>query len=108
MFPVGEEDIFLQDCMNHNLKGLFLPVTIGRHPTDTSSDRLKAFTRIHPDKRSGISSCKTEVMVPRMIAHALRYRDVNGNRKIFWYLRQWLSGISKARKNHVFDNYDSV
>lgn len=108
MFPVGEEDIFLQDCMNHNLKGLFLPVTIGRHPTDTSSDRLKHSPEFIQTKGAVFLHVKPKSWFPRMIAHALRYRDVNGNRKIFWYLRQWLSGISTARKNHVFDNYDSV
>ena len=43
-----------------------------------------------------------------MIAHALRYRDVNGNRKIFWYLSTMAFRNIKSQKNHVFDNYDSV
>lgn len=107
MFPVGEEDIFLYDCMIHNLKGIFLPITIGTHPTNTSADRLKHLPEFIQTKGAVFLHVKPKSWFPRMIAHALRYRDAKGNRRFIWYIRQWLSGVSIAKKNNVFDNYSS-
>ena len=38
-FPFGEEDIFLRDCLDAGLKGIFEPVTIARHDGHTTSGR---------------------------------------------------------------------
>ena len=102
MFPIGEEDIFIQDCMNHNLKGIFLPIAIGTHPTNTSSDRLKHSSESIQTKGAVFLHVKPKSWLPRMIVHAIRYRDIEGKRKIFWYIRQWLSGIRKAIDNNAF------
>ena len=71
-FPSGEEDLFLRDCLDAGLKGMFLPITIVRHDRSTTSDRNlmlpsrpqtkgAVFTRLHPSD-----------WPLRMIIHALR------------------------------------
>ncbi|MDE6741808.1 MAG: glycosyltransferase [Muribaculaceae bacterium] len=108
-FPSGEEDIFLRDCLDIGLKGLFLPITIARHDGTTTSDRNlmlpsrpltkgAVFRRLHPRD-----------WPLRMIIHALREIPLWRKGVVpspLSYCRNWLKGASMARKQKVFPTPD--
>lgn len=110
IFPSGEEDVFLRDCLDCGLKGLFLPMTIARHDEPTTSERNlmlpsrpqtkgAVFTRLHPYS-----------WPLRMIAHALR--EIPLWRKGLTpnplsYCRNWIKGAAMAKKHQVFNMRDS-
>ncbi|MDE6785734.1 MAG: glycosyltransferase [Muribaculaceae bacterium] len=108
-FPSGEEDIFLQDCLDKGLKGIFLPITIASHKGETTSERNlmlpsrpqtkgAVFLRLHPRQ-----------WPLRMIAHILREIPM-------WkagivpspiaYALNWIKGAYKAKKYKVFPTPD--
>lgn len=105
MFPSGEEDIFIRDCLEAGLKGIFLPATIARHDDATTSGRNMmlpsrpltkgaVFLRLHPHS-----------WPLRMVAHALR--EIPLWRKGLTpspmsYCKNWIKGAIKAKKNKVF------
>lgn len=109
MFPSGEEDIFLRDCHDKGLKGIFLPLTIASHKGDTTSERNfmlpsrpqtkgAVFLRLHPRQ-----------WPLRMIAHILREIPL-------WkagivpsplsYGLNWIKGAYKAKKGKIFPTPD--
>ncbi len=108
-FPSGEEDVFIRECLDAGLKGLFIPLTINRHDGTTTSERNlmlatrpqtkgAVFLRLHPHDWS-----------LRMIAHALREIPL-------WkkgiapsplsYCLNWIKGVKTARKKRVFPTPD--
>lgn len=105
-FPSGEEDIFLRDCLDAGLHGLFLPVTIARHDGKTTSERNlmlpswpqtkgAVFLRLHPRQ-----------WPLRMLVHALREIPlwIKGLAPSpFFYCRHWLRGVRMARRMKVFE-----
>ena len=104
-FPSGEEDIFIHDCLDLGLKGIFMPKTIVRHDGTTTSERnLKlpsrsqtkgaVFLRIHPHD-----------WFLRMIAHALREFPLwrkGHSLSPFSYCMNWLKGARMAKRLKVF------
>lgn len=108
-FPSGEEDIFMRDCLDLGLKGLFLPITIARHDGTTTSDRnlmLKSrpqtkgavFLRLHPHD-----------WPLRMIVHTMREIPLWRKGLVpspLSYCRNWLKGARMARKQKVFPTPD--
>lgn len=109
MFPSGEEELFIRDCLDTGLKGIFLPITIGRHDNTTTSKRNlmlpsrpqtkgAAFLRLHPKD-----------WPIRMIFHTLReiplWREGLVPSPIS-YSRNWLKGVKLARKMKVFPTPD--
>ncbi|MDE5998400.1 MAG: glycosyltransferase [Muribaculaceae bacterium] len=105
MFPSGEEDIFVYDCLNAGMKGIFEPITIARHDGPTTSERnLKlptrsqtkgaVFLRLHPHS-----------WPLRMMAHALREIPLwrNGLKPSpISFCKNWITGVITAKKNKVF------
>lgn len=108
-FPSGEEDIFLLDCIDRGLTGIFLPHTIVHHEAPTTSGRNlmlpsrpqtkgAIFLRLHPRQ-----------WPLRMIAHALR--EIGPWRKglvpsPISYCYNWLKGVNKACRMKVFPTPD--
>lgn len=104
-FPSGEEDIFLRDCLDAGLHGLFQPVTIARHDGKTTSERNlmlpsrpqtkgAVFLRLHPRQ-----------WPLRMLVHALREIPLwlKGQAPSpLSYCRHWLRGVRMARRMNVF------
>lgn len=105
MFPSGEEDIFICECLNAGMKGIFVPITIARHDGSTTSERNlmlpsrpqtkgAVFLRLHPHS-----------WPLRMAAHALReipqWRNGHTPSPIS-YCKNWITGVIKAKKNKVF------
>lgn len=109
IFPSGEEDIFVRDCLDQGLAGKFLPHTIVSHEATTTSGRNlmlpsrpmtkgAIFMRLHPRQ-----------WPLRMLAHALR--EIRPWRKglvpsPISYCYNWLKGVSMARRMKVFPTPD--
>ena len=105
MFPSGEEDIFLRDCLDAGIKGIFLPVTIARHDHATTSGRNlmlpsrpltkgAVFLRLHPHS-----------WPLRMVAHAFREIPLwrNGlTPSPASYCKNWIKGVILAKSHKVF------
>lgn len=109
VFPYGEEDIFLKDCLDAGLKGIFVPVTIARHDGTTTSDRnLMLYTR--PLTKGAVFLRLHPRQWPlRMLAHAIR--EYGSWRKgivpsPLSYCLNWLKGARMARKKKVFPTPD--
>lgn len=105
IFPSGEEDVFIRDCLDSGLNGIFLPITIARHDDPTTSGRNlmlpsrpqtkgAVFLRIHPHS-----------WPLRMMAHVLREIPLWRKGKVpspISYCFNWLKGAKKASKAKVF------
>lgn len=104
-FPSGEEDIFIRDCLDAGMKGMFVPATVARHDGATTSGRNlmlssrpltkgAVFLRLHP--RSWFA---------RMIAHALREIPLWRQRKApspLSFCANWIKGVNRARRLKAF------
>ncbi|MDE6552985.1 MAG: glycosyltransferase [Muribaculaceae bacterium] len=110
MFPSGEEDIFLHDCLDRGLKGQFLPLTIARHDDPTTSER-NLMLPSRPQTKGAVFMRLHPYSWPlRMIAHALReiplwMKGITPNPVS--YCHNWIKGAAKATKYKVFNTQDS-
>lgn len=109
IFPSGEEDIFIRECLDAGLKGLFIPLTINRHDGTTTSERNlmlptrpqtkgAVFLRLHPHD-----------WPLRMIAHAIRELPLWRKGLVpspLSYCRNWIKGVRIAQKKRVFPTPD--
>ncbi len=109
LFPSGEEDVFIKDCLDSGLKGLFIPLTINRHDGTTTSGRNlmlpsrpqtkgAVFLRLHPRQ-----------WPLRMIAHALREIPLWRKGLVpspLSYCLNWIKGVKIARQKCVFPTPD--
>lgn len=105
LFPSGEEDIFIKDCLNAGLKGIYLPETITRHDgTTTASRNLSSPSR--PQTKGAVFLHLYPGSWPlRMLIHAIR--EIPPWRKgctpsPISYCKNWLKGVAKAKKLKVF------
>lgn len=110
-FPSGEEDLFLHDCLDAGLKGIFLPLTVARHDGSTTSDRNlmlpsrpqtkgAVFLRLHPRQ-----------WPLRMIIHTLREFPLWRKGLVptpLSYCYNWLKGVRMARRMKVFPTPDAT
>lgn len=109
LFPSGEEDLFIRDCLDARLKGIFLPVTVARHDDSTTSGR-NLMLPSRPQTKGAIFLCLHPHQWPlRMIAHALR--EIGPWRKglvpsPLSYCYNWLKGVRKACRMNVFPTPD--
>ncbi|MDE5872261.1 MAG: glycosyltransferase [Muribaculaceae bacterium] len=108
-FPSGEEDIFIKDCLDKGMKGIYVPKTIVRHDGTTTSGRNlmlpsrpqtkgAIFLRLHPHD-----------WPLRMLAHALREIPLWRKGIVpspISYCRYWLKGVRMAHKMKVFPTSD--
>ncbi len=104
-FPSGEEEIFLKECLDAGLKGLFLPETIVVHDSTTTAARIMGspsrpitkgavFLRLHPND-----------WPIRMIAHALREIPLWRKGLVaspLSYCKNWLKGVKEAKRIGAF------
>ena len=104
-FPSGEEDIFLRDCMDHQLNGMFFPVSIARHDGTTTSERnLMLPTR--PQTKGAVFLLLHPYTWPlRMLTHTLREIPLWKQNKVpnpLSYCYNWIKGAVMAKKAQVF------
>lgn len=105
IFPSGEEDVFIKECLNAGLKGLFLPITIARHDGTTTSER-NLMLPARPQTKGAVFLCLHPHDWPlRMIAHALREIPLWRKGLVpspVSYCLNWIKGVRIARRNSVF------
>lgn len=108
-FPSGEEDLFIRDCMDAGMKGIFLPVTIARHDGMTTSKRNLMLDSRPKTKGAVFLRLYPRQWPLRMIVHALReftpWRKGVVPSPISFCLN-WIKGVRKARKMKVFPTPD--
>ena len=105
IFPSGEEDIFLQDCLEAGLKCMYIPKSIVRHDASTTSERNlmsdsrpqtlgAVFMRLHPESWKA-----------RMLVHAMREIPSWLKGKVpspVHFVSNWIKGARLAKKMAVF------
>ena len=104
-FPSGEEDIFLRDCLDAGLKGIYLPITIARHDGTTTSERNLMLASRPQTKGAVFLRLHPHSWPLRMVAHALR--EIPLWRKGITpspisYCKNWIKGVITAKKSKVF------
>lgn len=109
MFPSGEEDVFIRDCISAGLKGIFIPEIIARHDGTTTSDR-NLMLPSRPQTKGAVFLLLHPVSWPlRMVVHALREIPLWRKGIVpspLSYCRNWLKGVGMARKHGVFPTPD--
>lgn len=108
-FPSGEEDLFIKDCLDAGLKGIFLPITIAKHDGTTTSDRNLMLASRPQTKGAVFLRLHPWSWPLRMLAHARReyplWRQGLAPSPLS-YCRNWIKGVIKAQKIHAFPTYD--
>lgn len=109
IFPSGEEDILIKDCLDAGLTGRFIPMTIARHDADTTSHKnLSLPTR--PQTRGAIFLHLHPKSWPaRMIVHAVREIPLWRKGEVpspLSFCRNWIKGVRMANNHHVFPTHD--
>ncbi len=105
MFPFGEEDVFLKDCLSSGLKGLFIPMTINRHDGSTTSSRNLMLPSRPQTKGAVFLHIHPHSWPLRMISHALREIPLWKKGLVpspLSYCVNWIKGAKKAKKAKVF------
>ena len=109
LFPSGEEEIFVKDCLNASLKGIFIPETIVRHDATTTCGRnLRDASR--PQTKGAVFLLLHPYSWPlRMLVHTARELPAWMKGCVpnpFSYLKNWLKGAFIAKRRHVFPTAD--
>lgn len=104
-FPSGEEDVFLRDCLDSGLKGIFLPITIARHDGTTTSERNMMLDS-RPQTKGAVFLRLYPIQWPlRMLVHTLREIPLRRKGLVpspLSFCQNWLKGVRKARRMKVF------
>ena len=109
IFPSGEEDIFIRDCLDAGRKGIFLPVTIARHDGMTTSGRNLMLPSRPQTKGAVFLRLYPRQWPLRMIAHAIREIPLWKKGLVpspLSYCINWIKGANMARKKNVFPTPD--
>lgn len=105
MFPSGEEDVFLKDCLNAGLRGYFIPQVIARHDGSTTSDRNRKSISMPQTKGAVFMHLFPHSWMMRMMMHTLRQYTVwkSGEGLSPWsYAFNWMRGAWLATRHKVF------
>ena len=108
-FPSGEEDIFIKDCLDKGMKGIYVPKTIVRHDGTTTSGRNLMLPSRPQTKGAIFLRLHTHDWPLRMLAHALREIPLWRKGIVpspISYCRHWLKGVRMAHKMKVFPTSD--
>lgn len=109
IFPSGEEDIFLRDCFDRGLKGLFIPQTIARHDGTTTSQRNLMLPSRPQTKGAVLLRMHPRQWPLRMLVHALREIPLWRKGLVpspLAFCREWLKGVGMARRMKVYPTPD--
>lgn len=108
-FPSGEEDIFIKDCLEKGIKGIYVPKTIVRHDGPTTSAR-NLMLPSRPQTKGAIFLRLHPLDWPlRMLAHSIREIPLWRKGIVpspLSYCRNWLKGVKMAHKLKVFPTSD--
>lgn len=108
-FPSGEEDIFLQDCLDAGLNCRYEPKTIACHDGETTSGR-NLMTETRPQtKGAALLHIYPHDWPMRMLSHAIReiplWRKGLAPSPVS-FVRNWLKGVATANKLKVYPTPD--
>lgn len=109
IFPSGEEDVFLRDCLELGLNGIFIPLTITRHDGTTTSERNLMLASRPQTKGAVFLRLHPREWPMRMAAHALREIPLWRKGLVpspISYCINWLKGVRMAKKLKVFPTPD--
>lgn len=104
-FPSGEEDVFIHDCLEAGLKGIFLPLTIARHDELSTSGRNLMLPSRPQTKGAVFLHTHPRSWPLRMLAHTLREIPLWRKGIVpspISYFANWLKGAKMARDLKVF------
>ncbi len=87
VFAAGEEQLFLHSLMRKGIKGRYVPLTVCRHPGETTAER------VDPRLLTEAKGAAFRLLYPfswplRMLTHAMRSADKAA------YCKAWLRGAS--------------
>lgn len=109
LFPSGEEDVFIKDCLDKGMKGLFIPITIARHDGPTTSEKNLMLASRPQTKGAVFNRLHTYSWPLRMMAHALREIPLWREGRVPFplnYCINWIKGSLLARRMKVFPTPD--
>lgn len=109
VFPSGEEDIFVKDCIDAGLNCLYLPATIARHDGSTSSGRNLRLASRPMTKGAVFLRLHPKSWLLRMLVHAAREFKPWMRGEVpnpLSYCLNWLRGVRLARKMKLFRSHD--
>ena len=105
LFPSGEEEVFLQDCIDAGLKCLYVPKTVARHDGSTTSDRNLMLASRPQTKGAVFLHLHPRDWPIRMITHAIREWPLWRKGLVpspLSYGLNWLKGVRMAKKMKVY------
>ncbi len=108
-FPSGEEDVFIKDCLNADMIGIYLPITIVRHEGTTTSERNQMLASRPQTKGAVFLHLHPHDWPLRMISHALREIPLWRKGMVpspLSYCINWLKGAFRAKKMKIFPTPD--
>lgn len=109
VFPSGEEDIFIKDCLEAGLHGVYMPITAVRHDGSTTSARNLMLPSRPQTKGAVILRLHPFSWPLRMLAHAMRETPLWRKGLVpspLSFCKNWLKGVRTAKKKHVFPTQD--
>lgn len=109
LFPAGEEDVFLHDCKASGIRGRYIPATIARHDSDTTSGRNRKLPEHARIKGAVFSHTHPGDWPLRMAVNAIREARLWIRKEGMppaTYISNWLKGVREMRKNSVFPTPD--
>lgn len=109
LFPSGEEDVFIKDCLNSHLNGIYYPSIIARHDGATTSDRILMLPTRPQTKGAVFLQLHPHSWPLRMIAHALREIPLWRKGLVpnpLSYVYNWIKGVCIAKKSEIFPTPD--
>lgn len=108
-FPSGEEEVFIRDCMDAGLKGIFLPAVIARHDSPTTSGR-NLMSSSRPYAKGAVFTRLHHSDWPlRMLVHSLREIPLWLRHQVpspWSYCVDWMRGAIHAEKGDIFPTPD--
>ena len=109
LFPSGEENLFIRECLDKGLSGIYIPEYIVRHDMPTTSGK-NLLDPLRPQTKGALFLKLHPHSWPlRMIAHAIREIPMWREGKVpspISYCLNWLKGSLKAKRAKVFPTPD--
>lgn len=101
-FPSGEDDMFLQDCLDAGLNCIFIPEIITTHESDSTGMRSYGTPLYIRTKGAVMLRCHPTTWAIRMILHSLREIKPFSLSGALKYCRNWIKGVHDVRRLKAF------
>ncbi len=98
----GEEDVFIKDVLDANIKSYFFPITVGTHAHSTTAERDASAPYFLMTKGAVFSYIHHRTWLFRLIVNAWRARK--RGIPFTYFMKHTLAGVRYARRNNVFSH----